>query len=597
MNVLRRCSRVLYPTLRQRWIHTALLSSGRAEVTMTPEDHLMSSIKYATSTVELLGVAARQKKDMQSSHVMQTLKTLFVLQKNGNSRLSTDEILRHPEFETLCRALRRHVRNLDLNDAIDALKVMVFLKVPTKSEIIHILLNLVRHQINDIELGQIVFLDFLLDRCDKTPIVEAFRMALPMLFQINVGSKLDHENVPQLAELLSFAVRHDCSDKSIQNIVSALTLHGENIDVEPAKSIVWSLSDLKRFHASHERLLQNSLKILIRDLHDVKFSDIEIVLTKVTQKVVNKVSVFYNEEFFEKVIDVAIERDISFHLNLFLFKKFNKISYTSDRLLDIIAKKFTEVENDSPSIIFTMVSAFSMANYTPMNWDTISQSIARSRLLRKPSNTLPWLKFALEFMSLNTYSESLLEAIFAEDFLTAFLVRSNNQLDHVQLLSLHQMLTILHPEYSGPLPSRKYLDRAIEILLSKEASPLQEPLKYAFGREFVANKVVTRHGHVLDHLVVFDAEGNPLPVADEGPESSNLEDFLGEGRKLVAVIPLTANCYSVNTSRLKGVIQTWLDTLSALGLRTLPVNLDAWALLADLEKIPYLQREIRHSAR
>lgn len=473
--------------------------------------------------------------------------------------------------------------------------MLIFLRVPTSSEIVHILFNLLRHQINNIELGQMVFLDFLLDRCQKTPLVEAFKMSLPMLFQISVGTKLDHENVPELAELLAFAVRHECSDKSIQNVVSALTLHGDKIHVDQAKSIIWSLCDHQRFHSSHERLLQNCLNILVKNIQQLKFLDIESTLSKISYKILHRHPSFYREDFLEKTIDVAIERDIPFNLAVYCFKKFNRISYTSDRLLEVVAKKFTNVEDASPSIIFTLVSAFSLANYTPMNWDVMSQSIAKSKLLRNPTNNLPWLKFVLEFISLGSLSENLLIKIFSDDFLTAFLARDNPTLDYLQLLSLHQIISILHPNYCGPLPDTKYIDRAIEILKKKEPSPLGESLKCAFGEDFVVNRTVTQHGHLIDHLIAFDEGGNPLPIARGVTEEySQIQQFSRKDRKLVVVVPLTNSCYSVNTSRLKGVIQIWVDTLTAIGLKPLPINIDSWSQFPDHEKIPYLEREVRH---
>lgn len=59
----------------------------------------MGSIKYSTDTVELFDVVARQKKEMQSTHVMQTLKTLFVLQKNGKSVFSVRQEIHHTTKE------------------------------------------------------------------------------------------------------------------------------------------------------------------------------------------------------------------------------------------------------------------------------------------------------------------------------------------------------------------------------------------------------------------------------------------------------------------------------------------------------------------
>ncbi|GAB0097683.1 FAST kinase domain-containing protein 2, mitochondrial [Sergentomyia squamirostris] len=566
------------------------------EIIESPEDPLMRNIKYATDTTHLLDIVSRQKKEMQPSHVIETLKTIFVLQKNGNSRLTTEEILKHPHFEQLCRRLRSHSRNIDLNEIINSLKVMIFLKVPTNSEIVHILFNLLRHQVNDVELSHIVFLDFLLTKCERTPLVEAFKIALPMLFEISVSTKLDHENVHELTELLSFTVRHECSDKSVQNVVSALTLHGQNFSCEEAKSIVWSLCDYRRFQPSHERLLTNSLAVLLAKLDELDFSDVELILTKLTRKMTQNYHQFYNEVFFEKVIDLAIERDVSFDQTVYCFKNFNRVNYVSPRLMEFLVKKFRNVESASASIIFALVSTFSLASFTPGNWNEISHSILNSRLLRNPPPNMPWVKFALDMLSFNVYSESLFGKLFSDDFLITFLSRNNNILDHVQLLTLYQIITILHPEYRGPLPARKHIDKAVGILKTKEESPLQEALEYSFGG-CVVHKAMTKHGHLIDHLVVFDADAQPIPVNLESCEEFPLVDiFTGQNRKLVAILPLSDKCYTLNTSTLKGSIRKWTETLTAIGLTVLPVHIEQWSQLPDHEKIPYLEREIKQCA-
>lgn len=234
-------------------------------------------------------------------------------------------ILRNQDFENLCKQLRFVSKSLDLNECIEALKILTYIGVPVNSEIAMTLLHMIRNQINDISLGHIIFLEFLLKKVEPTPLIEAFKIALPMLLQIQLGTKMDHENVSQLTDLLLFVTRNAVSEQCIMNIVSALTLHGEELSHDEARSIVWSLSDLKQFNSNHEKLLENCLNVLSKSLHNLSFEFIELTLSKLIDKYVQRFPFFYNEQFYSKCANYIVDNNVGFMNGIYVQKKFNKI--------------------------------------------------------------------------------------------------------------------------------------------------------------------------------------------------------------------------------------------------------------------------------
>lgn len=208
---------------------------------------------------------------------------------------------------------------------IESLKILSFLGISSNSEISYILLKLIKHQINDVELGHIVFLSFLLKKFDASPLVDALKMSLPMLFQIQVPIKMDHENIPQLAELLQFVSRNRISDKIGMNIITALTMHGENLSPDEARSIIWSICDSKKFLPAHEKLLRNSLAVFKNNLTHYTFDHLDSTLSKLIEKFMQKNSAFYDDEFFSKCVEYVIGRDVGFIKGIYVLKKFNKI--------------------------------------------------------------------------------------------------------------------------------------------------------------------------------------------------------------------------------------------------------------------------------
>lgn len=66
------------------------------------------------------------------------------------------DIVGNSDYERLCRSLKRNARHLELNDVIEALKIISYVGTSASSEITMSLLNLIKYQINDVTLGKLV---------------------------------------------------------------------------------------------------------------------------------------------------------------------------------------------------------------------------------------------------------------------------------------------------------------------------------------------------------------------------------------------------------------------------------------------------------
>lgn len=76
------------------------------------------------------------------------------------------------------------------------------------------------------------------------------------------------------------------------------------------------------------------------------------------------------------------------------------------------------------------------------------------------------------------------------------MILDERSLDHLTILSLHQRLKILHPEYTGPFISDETLERSISINVDYLNNfPLQDELESGFGgSQYVLTKVCTKMG-------------------------------------------------------------------------------------------------------
>ncbi|XP_052902323.1 FAST kinase domain-containing protein 2, mitochondrial-like [Anopheles moucheti] len=558
---------------------------------------LLKSATDAKEVLEFLPTITRTKQD-RNVYTLPALKTLFELQKNGKSTLRSDQILKHPRFAELCQNVRLESRTFLMNDLTECLKILTFLGVHTNSEIITVLLQLIRHQINDVTLDHIVFLSFILKKLDRTPLIEALQIALPMLLQIQIGYKLDHENVPQLVDLLEFVSQHKVNDRSVMNVVSALTLQGTNLSPEQAINALKALSSFHVFPPQYEKLLQNVFTVLERDLDHVPFKMLDYVLKKVLDKNFDYFPMFYCEPFLKRCAQYAIDHDVGLLNALYVLKKLNKISFLHIPLLDYIAAHADKLSIVPTSGIITIVAGFSNANYRPSNWERVKGEIVRNTTIT--TGSIPWIRYNLELLSLDIFNPQLLSYWLNPQALDANMAR-NVLVDYLQLTELGQTLSLLYNrQYQGPYPAKQYVEKSVMLMLQNNDHPLLKPLQFAFGgEEYVSTQVITEQGHVLDHVIVFDANGNPVKTRVQSEEGSNvrLEDIRQPESKLVAVLYLPKSCYSINVNRLRGRFALHLRTIQALDIAPVAISPVIWSNLQESERIPFLQRETREALR
>lgn len=440
------------------------------------------------------------------------------------------------------------------------MKILNYCGVPPNSTISMTLLHLVRNQINDISLGQIVFLEFLMKKFDDTPLVEAFRIALPMLMQIQLAAKLDHENAGQLTDLLQFATRNPLSAQARMNIVSALTLHGTGgLTLDEARSCVWSLAELEgEFGETHARLLHNCLEVLCDSMARLSFEMMETTLAKCVARFaagpgarLERVEAFYDEEFYGRCAQYVIDKDVGFQNALYVQRKFNRINFVSVPLMEYVTEKMCAVPerlSEAPrSVLLTYLAALSTAYYRPHAWDTLKPLLRRNAMLRGGGEEemradVPWLRFALELVALDVVEPELLSRLCEPAFVRQMLQRSQNTLDMLQLLLLHQVIERLVPEYRGNRLPEHLVEKTMRIQLQRREMPLRGAVERCFGgADAVRSGVVTRFGHFVDHVVVFGGDGEvvrrrqnssgPSDERDDG-ELERFEDVkLEEGER------------------------------------------------------------------
>lgn len=565
-------------------------------------NEITSILKSTNDPFEVLNFLQHAKfENFEPHHLPQALNKLLTIQKSGDNSVHPKELVQHEAFDKIFLLLKKYAQHMKAQDLVTCFKVLNYFELSNDSLAMKRVLNLIKDQLNDLSPASLAFLNYLLTKGLRTPLTEAIVIAIPIVFNHNLSLKLDYENTSELVEILRYMTFLKVSSRSATNLATALALHGETLNVEEALAIIRILATMRNYDPVYDKVLHNCLSVVSKNIQELPFEAIDLTLLKMTSALANGNESFYVDKFYDLCVSELIRRDAGYLSASFILKKFNRILYVSFELLDYIDRKIVENHsNISTSKLVGLISfaaGFSNANYKPKNWEIIKSLLHENPMMGSDLINIPWLRFALDLMAMGFHSDILIQKVFSTSFLKQFLNRRDNVLDQRQLLLVWQCVKLLLPDYKGPWPDQRFIDKAISNNILQSNETFEAILVDTFGdiNEVVQKNVFTSHGHCLDFVISFDVNENPIAMPcrikkfDEIPKSQV---------KSVAVLFQNTRAFTLNyPQRARGVEELRQKTLQALGIRTAHISARAFYEMPDTEKISFLDREVRFALR
>ncbi|XP_050353896.1 uncharacterized protein LOC126775825 [Nymphalis io] len=584
-------------------VRTTNFSNVTELVRNKPPDAIMSSIRTAPSTSDVLAMVQANLQHMTHRHMLQALRTLFELQKGSKYGEGTDAIIKDPTFNVLCQNFKKHARSLEVGEAIEATKVLSFLKVPVDSLIAQTMLQIIRCNINLLNIQQIMFLDFVLSQFhSKSHLVDALKLALPLAFQIHLPLELDNKDLPLLRNMLLYSCNHNLPDRCINNVVTGLLLNDQAINAQTAKSIIWALclvNCTEDKFPTRVQLLHICCDILTQSIDSLSYDEVLKTAAKLKGRILDKHPEYYHQQLIDAIADYVVKNRIQFEKGLLVARVLSRIAHTHLGLVEYLcneaASEAETLSNARTNILFGFINCLSNNNYTPEReqWNQLRSQISQNPILNCTNASLPWTKVCLELASLGHYEDKVLERVFSKEFLDEFLSREKNILDYLQLLTLNEAVRTFHSEeYKLP---EDVLQKAKDMYpVHTLPSPLVEHLARGLGGpKYVAKNVVLPNGIIAD-MVVCIKGGYPVEfqIASSKLKVPIEELNIPQGAIVVCIMNFKQGCFSMNSNRLRGSFRLIVDLLEKQGYATVAFNVNKWLRTPVHERTPYLIREI-----
>lgn len=233
-------------------------------------------------------------KKLSGETVVHALKTIVTLQNANSKSLKQNFILSHPNFELLCRRLKVCSPIFTGNELIYSFKLLCLLGVPKNSELSLHLLQLIRHEINYLDVNQIIHLCFVLEQNESCSEIEnSVRTALPMVFDQQIPEQItSKQSVEELVKILSFMSAHQTSyikDVNVKRICRILANKKIETDITNAINIIHQLCLINRFElGSTNRLMIDCINKLFDNLNEVNMKDLMLIVQRLVTTIVNQ---------------------------------------------------------------------------------------------------------------------------------------------------------------------------------------------------------------------------------------------------------------------------------------------------------------------
>ncbi|KAK0090776.1 hypothetical protein PV325_003796 [Microctonus aethiopoides] len=558
----------------------AYQSSNKRKLTFMNNSLEINKLRACSSQQEIFQYIKENNKNMNGLEALEIMTKLFILEKT--KQIHNNSVAQTKEFSMLCSILKSNIRQLSEANALQALKVLNYFQVPASTVIVQMVLQIIRNSINNLSIEQILFLIFLLSKCQKTPLSEALSIALPIVLESCIKSQIDFDNIDTLTNLLQHLVKRPNKCESLSTILNALNNKDISLfTTNQAKVLLASIANLNP-HIAVTELLKKCQQVLTNSMSDMKQYDLKSIQRILTENYRNSDDLFYNENFLDAYATAVISKDMGFDFAVETLARCNEFHYTHDALLEYVTAKCCECQNEANMIdnrtCFILLRAISNSDYKQVLWETVKTIVMNERLLEVSRGQL--INISIYLASLDCYWPELLAKIFTADYIKKPLSAKLKK----KFLFIYSIVKTSYPEYTGPWPS----DNLIQMFVSSSSpSPYNDtnfPLKSAL--ECV----------IGDHAIIMRKGGFPIAVnnSDEATPSTIEELQPPENSQVILLIRIPDYGYIRNTQRLTGFWSLFTQTLKTeTNYTIIPINGTMWEKMTEHDQVKYLSQEIR----
>ncbi|XP_045603661.1 uncharacterized protein [Procambarus clarkii] len=578
-------------------------------------DILLTKIYECQTADEVFDIYKQHREVMNVRHLLTTMRQLNDLVFQG---VEDGAVLHEMEdFRDLCHEIYGSARRMEADELIEVLKYLCRLEVSPESKLIQCILQMLKHFINDLEVKQLMFLDFLLKKMPLTALSDALLTAIPILIEncLKPEMLVDY-SLSELSHLLSI-----CSRGLVRNIgiiLQEIYKRGSITKLSSAMTIIWNLTEMqtrkgtkslltKEDILAREVIMKECLEAVAKDISSLNNQQMETTLTKVYDAYEKRDVCCYNEHFLHAVSKYAVQKQLDFVKVAHLIRKLMRMNYHSEELANYMVELVLSHPQDVPEArvsVMPLLSIMSTCDAPPSGCSDALDILMEHKSMRLNTDDFfkkPLLLIVQDLFNLGYCHEGLVNIITNPDTLRIYLSKySKEDVNHRRLLEVDMALDKLFNSHER-VP-KTFVDNGKRLVLNQ--LPSRSDLKFILHQvldepEHLISGVVTDSGIYIDHLLVLDEERHPvlLNLPEVKFERNISTSFLEipEGFTRIAVLDIGSSHVYKPSDRLSGPARLKEKLLESEGYTVLNLLQPVIFRHHAEERFLYVKRELMNA--
>ncbi|XP_014609845.1 PREDICTED: uncharacterized protein LOC106789841 isoform X2 [Polistes canadensis] len=566
-----------------------------------------SSTLTSNDTKRILDSITNECQNMSLNDVLNVLSIIAGIAKDEDETFHFGD---HEGFKLLCNQIQEQIRHMNLRSVIKSLKLLNLLNTPSNTMIMQSLLQVIKSNINQLDINQMHLLAVILKKMEPTPLSSALQIALPMLLPNILTKKFDYSDFKELALALNYLKYVDeryIFIKIYQSIQSALVNDSKSVSVTTLKNIFISLSMLsneKQISKENKKTISMIREALFQNINKMTPADIEECLKEISRSMIDKeISHSYDTTFINELLNVVISKNLSVNTTYNITRYLNNINFVylpfiEFLITEILKKEY--IEKVDAYSLQEILQILSNAEYHSVPWLILENKLLEDKFLNEtPVKVL--LKCGVHLAALNKFYPKLLSKIFSETNIKLLSSNIGNNIHSKRLLFLHQSVKSLYPYYFGPWPNSSILKLTLNSLDIKFTNTLRIHVEKTMGGPgYVASNLKTKLGHNIHHAIILRKGGYPTAFNVNNPKPfSNfnyyVEDLQYEPNLIIVlIVAYPSQSYAINTQELLGVWKSQIICIEKwTGYKCIAININKWINLLPHEKSKSIMQKIK----
>ncbi|KAF8797122.1 hypothetical protein HNY73_001425 [Argiope bruennichi] len=509
---------------------------------------LLEQLRKAKSVERILELAESHLDVMNAQHLVTSLQIIHDFTRSQDE-FDTTLLLENKIFQALCTRIMKIIRVMESQDLITIYKVLSFLKVRNNTYVMQSVLKMLGSHLNDMSLGQLVFLNFLLAKQKHNALVDGLRLALPLVLQVQIEQQLDSDNMTQVSECFQLACRSKLKPAVIEKIIHALLKKAKSLSPSNAVTVIFALLSLEIPVDGYKELIEYSFEVLSKNLDMIDSKSILPIIRSC------RAQGFYHSRFFFEVSKKMVSENWNLEKTWETIRYWKKLNFCPQNVMDHLvhvlcadASTFVTSPLYSPLICLEYLT---ITGYHPPHLEellTLICSCEKKISILKETPIL-YFKFLTSLTTLGHFPENMLHEILNENYLFTMWSASRKQGRNLDSRDMHLILfghwkfCERHENFNYPL--QKFIENGLG------------------GEQFLQSGVFSRDGLSVDHVLAMRSGNYPVALSQSESSTSTkrnqvsfIEDMnLPPDTKIVTVIAATEDQYIRDPEVLKG----WVD--------------------------------------